>query len=196
MFDDIKYVSIKFNIDEAIIKESLNSYGKKQKKYTNKFNPKKYEVNDLVLEPHHHKKWKPTIKATTLSEIEILKFSLVSKKYLELFFDLCGRLINNDIKQIINIIQEYYYSNPSKEAIDINDLHNIFGNDKYLSQATIILKEIKTKNIKYFDEKVNQIIQTHIKNLKKLDQQKISEKISLNEDYSDEYINMIKRMNK
>ena len=196
LLDDIKYVSNKFNIDETIIKESLNSYANKQRKYNSKINIKKYEINDLFLKPHHEKKWTSKINPTTLSEIEILKFSLTNKKYMDKFFNLCGRLINNDIKQMINIIQDYYYENPSKENIDINDLPIIFSNNKYLSYGNIVLNEIKTKNVKYFDQKVDQIIQTHMKNLKKLDQQKISEKIALDENYSDEYINMIKRMNK
>lgn len=196
LLDDIKYVSNKFNIDETIIKESLNSYANKQRKYNSKINIKKYEINDLILQPHHEKKWTSKINPTTLSEIEILKFSLINKKYMDKFFDLCGRLINNDIKQMLNIIQDYYYANPSKEKIDINDLPIIFSNNKFLSYGNILLNEIKAKNIKYFDQKVDQIIQTHMKNLKKLDQQRISEKIALDENYSDEYINMIKRMNK
>ena len=196
MLGEIKNVAKILNVDESIIKDSLTLTNKRAKS-SSSYNYKKYEVNDVILKKNNYKKWQYNEESITkLSEIEILKFSLVNRKYVDLFFNKCGRILDTDIKQMLNLIQDYYLNNLAIDHLEQSDLIKIFSDNKQLSQISIILNEIRNKNIKYFDSKVEQIIQTQIKNLRKIDQQKITQKILEDNEYSDEYIKLIQRMNK
>ncbi len=145
-------------IDKDIILSQLSD-----SKITNKSKQYNYDaIVNIVFEKEYSKKPKG-FKKTDGTELEILTCIMLDRNCLTVFENKCNVLLNKENNEIFNILQEYYFNNPSMLTINTDDINTIFSNHNELIPIAMKIAINKEKiEIKTVQERLQKTLEHHL----------------------------------